>query len=328
MNKFQNLIFFSCLFSYIFSISVVKIEPSFVTFGEEVKFILTVQDYDSSVNNFYLKNANYESNINLYCSPSINNNNILNCNADININNKEELNYLIKNLYVNDIKTDLTVTIEKPKTLKLLGFDNNNEYYSYGISILDFTVNYNELYNSDVSIKFDDFSITNCTLDDESISYIKCYYVFPESSAGKSLKLIFNNNVTEYSINIKAPKKFSVIYHLYKDTYYSSSSIQDIIFDVDSSYKMNEHSIVLESETSDNEIIILSNCTYYFYDIRYAKCSGILNKNDAYYVYYDNQIINEKLFVYPEQNAITKVQKIKPKRIINLFIINYIYFRC
>ena len=72
MNKFQNLIFFSCLFSYIFSITVSKIEPSSVTFGEDATFILTVQDYDSSDNYFYLKNANDKHNIILDCSPLIN----------------------------------------------------------------------------------------------------------------------------------------------------------------------------------------------------------------------------------------------------------------
>ena len=77
---------------------------------------------------------------------------------------------------------------------------------------MEFKVNYNELYNSDVSIKLGDFSITNCKLEDGSIRKIICYYEFPESSTGKSLNLIFDKKVTEYSINIEAPPyEFSVI---------------------------------------------------------------------------------------------------------------------
>ena len=211
---------------------------------------------------------------------------------------------------MNDISTKLTVTLEKPKTLKLLNFNDDDEFYSYGISYLEFKVNYNELYNSDVSIKLGDFSITNYKLEDGSIRKIICYYEFPESSTGKSLNLIFDKKVTEYSINIEAPPyEFSVISRLYRDTYYFSSSTQEVYFEVDSSYKMNDHSIYLVPENSDNENIILSNCTYYSYGLEYGKCSGILNKNDAYYVYYDGKKINAKLFVYPEQTAITKVQK-------------------
>ena len=317
MNKFQNLIFFSCLFSYIFSITVSKIEPSSVTFGEDATFILTVQDYDSSDNYFYLKNANDEDYIILDCSPLINTYDKLSCSADIKIYYKEELNFLIKTLYVNDIRTKLTVTLEKPKTLKLLNFNDDDEFYSYEISYLEFKVNYNELYNSDVSIKLGDLSITNCKLEDGSIRKIICYYEFPESSTGKSLNLIFDKKVTEYSINIEAPPyEFSVISRLYRDTYYFSSSTQEVYFEVDSSYKMNDHSIYLVPENSDNENIILSNCTYYSYGLEYGKCSGILNKNDAYYVYYDGKKINAKLFVYPEQTAITKVQKIRPYKLL------------
>ena len=316
MNKFQNLIFFNCLFSYIFSITVTNIEPSIVTFGGEVAFALTVQDYDSSDNDFYLENEYDDSYFKLYCSPLINSYNILNCSANIKIHHKEKLNYPIKTLYVNKIKTNLTVTIEKPKTLKLLNFNDYGHFYSYGISLLKFEVNYNELYNSDVSIKFDDYSISNCTLDEESILYIKCYYEFPENSAEKSLNLKFDKKITSYKIKIEAPNEFSYIYHLYKEIYYSSESIQEVYFVVNSSYKMNDHSFVLVPVTSGNENITLSNCTYFKYGIEYGKCSGILNKYDKYYILNDNKNISKILYVYPEQTAITKIKYIKPEKLL------------
>ena len=57
MNKFQRTFILCCLFSYAFSLKVTKIEPTTVTYGENVDFTLTVQDYDPSKDySFYLTN--------------------------------------------------------------------------------------------------------------------------------------------------------------------------------------------------------------------------------------------------------------------------------
>ena len=50
MNQIKISIFFTYLFSYIFSIKINKIEPNIVTFDENIEFNLTVEDYDSSKN--------------------------------------------------------------------------------------------------------------------------------------------------------------------------------------------------------------------------------------------------------------------------------------
>ena len=316
MNKFQKIILLCCLFSYAFSLKVTNIEPKTVTLGEEnVNFTLTVQDYDSTkYYRFYLANDGDESKNNLYCSSSTST--TLKCTAkNIRLYYKEDLNNLTKTLFLDNENTNLAVTIEKPKSLKLLDF-YTDEIYSYGVSSFYFNVNLNELYKSDISIKFGDLPITNCSLDEDSISYINCYYEFPESSKGQILKLNFDGKDTNYSINIIAAKEFSNITKLDTKNYYISSSEQDVYFKVDSSYKMNEHKFKLVPENSTNENINLSNCKNYGYGIRYGKCSGILNKIDAYYVYVDNKNTNLKLFVYPVPTAITRVYDIDPYKLL------------
>jgi hypothetical protein len=61
MNKYLKIIFLTFLFSCVFSITFIKIEPNSVTLGDEVEFTLTVNDYDSEVLYVYLSNY-----INLY----------------------------------------------------------------------------------------------------------------------------------------------------------------------------------------------------------------------------------------------------------------------
>ena len=55
---------------------------------------------------------------------------------------------------------------------------------------------------------------------------------------------------------------------------------------------MNNHKIELVPITSGNKNITLNECTYYKNGISSAKCSGILDINDAYYVYIE--CINSK----------------------------------
>jgi hypothetical protein len=288
-----------------------------VTLGDNVNFTLTVEDLDptQSYYYFYLRNGFDDEGIRFSCLSSSESSTTLKCNVNIRLYNKVELNNLTKTLFLDGENTNLAVTIEKPKTLKLLKFDKES-YYSYGISSFGFRVNLNELYKSDVSIKFDEYSITNCSVSSKSISYINCYYQFPESSAGKKLKLNFGGEDTDYSIIINTPKDFSSINDLDVEEYYVSSTEQDVYFRVDSSYKMDGHSIKLVPETSTNENITLSKCTYNNVGIYYGKCSGTLNKVDAYYVYVDNKDVDLKLFVYPVPTAITSVDDIDPSELV------------
>ena len=315
MNKFQKIILLCCLFSYAFSLKVTNIEPSTMTFGESNVFTLTVEDYDSNENyNFYLANDDKKEYFYMYCQSSSESSTTLKCYVYFDINNKTEaLTNLTKTLFLDGEKTNLTVTFKIPESLELLGI-SGGQYYSYGVSRLEFRVNFNELYKSGFSIKFGDFSITNCSVSNYSISYITCYYEFPENSSEKTLNLKFGDKDTDYSVNIKAPKEFSLIDYLNKKEYYTSLSEQDVIFEVDSSYKMNDHSIKLVPE-STNENITLSNCQYYDYGIYSAKCSGILNKIDAYYVFVDDKNTSLKLFVYPVPTAITSVDDIEPNEL-------------
>ena len=315
MNKFQKIFLLCCLFSYAFSLKVTKIEPSTMTFGESDEFTLTVEDYDSNeYYNFYLANDDKKSYFYLGCQSSSESSTTLKCYVDFETNNKTEaLTNLSKTLFLNGEKTNLTVTFKIPESLELLGF-YGGQYYSYGVSRLEFSVNFNELYKSGFSIKIGDFSITNCSVSNDSLSDIYCYYEFPESSKGQTLKLKFGDKDTDYSVNIIAPKEFSSIDYLRKEEYYISLSEQDVYFEVNSAYKMDEHSIKLVSE-STNENITLSKCTIYGVGIEHAKCSGILNKIDAYYVFVDDKNTSEKLLVYPVPTAITRVYDIDPNEL-------------
>ena len=318
MNKFQKIILLCCLFSYAFSLKVTNIEPSTMTFGESNVFTLTVEDNDSTEyyqsHTFYLANDDKKSYFYLYCPTSSESSTTLKCNVYFNTNNKTEaLTNLTKTLFLDGEKTNLTVTFKIPESLELLGI-SGGQYYSYGVSRLEFRVNFNELYKSGFSIKIGDFSITNCSVSNDSLSSIYCYFEFPEISSEKTFNLKFGDKDTDYSVNIKAPKEFSKINYLRKEEYYVSSSEQDVYFGVDSSYKMNDHSIKLVPE-STNENITLSKCTYYDYGIYSAKCSGILNKIDAYYVFVDDKNTSEKLLVYPVPTAITSVDEIEPNEL-------------
>ena len=154
--------------------------------------------------------------------------------------------------------------------------------------------------------------MTNCSLDEDSIEYIYCYYEFPDNYGGKSLNLKFDNKDTDYTIFIFAQEEFSFIEKLYFKNYFVNSSEQDVYFEVNSFYKIDTHSFKLVPEMSTNENITLLKCTYFNYGKFYAKCSGILNKVEAYYVYVDNKNTNLKLLVYPVSKEITRIHDIQP----------------
>ena len=99
-------------------------------------------------------------------------------------------------------------------------------------------------------------------MEENSISSLNCYYEFPENLNGKTLKLKFGNDDTNYSITIKSPKEFSSIDELNIKEYYINSYEQDVYFRVDSAYKMDDHKFILVPEISTNENITLSKCIY------------------------------------------------------------------
>ena len=328
MNKLKKIIFFICIFSYILSTEVINIESSNVILGEKATFNLTVQNYIGFfVHRFYLGDNVIKDQITLNCKEI--NDTFLTCDANLDINELEYLTNLTKILYTFDKKdTGATVTINKPSTLKYY-YINYYKLYSYGVSSFYFSVNYNELYNSSISIKFGDISITNCKKN-ETYNDINCKHEFPESYINKTLKLIFNGEETNDSITIYEPPEFSYIDNLTKNTFYVSSTEQEIYFKVYSSYKMNENKIVLVPQSPGNSNITLFSCSYYNFGINEAKCSGLLNKIDAYYLYVNDEKTSLLIYVYPQQTMITKVNEINPNNITisslpYIFILNVDY---
>ena len=307
----QKILLFICLFSYIFSeTTFTAIQPTSATLGETIDFNITVENYESSVDikigendwsyYFYMPYCNLEGTNNVICRTKIT------------FNDKKQLNNLEKILYKNYAQTSLKININLPTSLKLVFF-NEYKFYSYGLSKLVFETNYNKLlFSTSPSIKIGSISITNCAIDQNSITNIECEHKFTQNNNGENLILSFNGQTTDNKITIATPPEFSNVKYLKKDTYYVSSSSQDIYFEVDSSYKMSSHSIVLIPLTSTNPSITLSSCTYFGYGIYSAKCSAVLDKNEVYNIYVDNKKISDKLTVNPTPSAISKVFNIKP----------------
>ena len=284
MNKLLKKILFICTFSYIFSIKVTNIEPTNVILGENVEFALTVEDYTSDHNHFHLGDDNDNNKIYIYCLS--NNDYILICKANITFFYEKYSNNLTKNLYVNNIRTDLTITINLPSSLKILEMDRNSNksYYAYGITNFYFKVNYNKLYNSSVSIKFGDISI-NCKISNDYIHNLNCFHEFPESYGNKTLDLTINNQTTGYSITLKIYPEFSLIYTI-EEKLYTNSKEQLIYIGIDSSKNFEKHSIVLVPQNPNNKNITLSSCKfendsiyYEYYNTfnEYGNCSAVLN---------------------------------------------------
>ena len=306
----QKILLFICLFSYIFSeTTFTAIQPTSATLGETIDFNITVENYESSVDikigendwtyYFYMPYCNLEGTNNVICRTKIT------------FNDKKQLNNLEKILYKNYAQTSLKININLPTSLKLVFF-NEYKFYSYGLSKMVFETNYNQLYTSSTQIKIGNISITNCVIDQNSITNIECEYKFTQNNNGENLILSFNGENTDNKITIANPPQFSKVKYLKKNTYYKSSSPQDIYFEVDSSYKMSSHSIVLVPLFSKNHKITLSSCTHFGYGIYSAKCSAVLNKNEVYNIYVDNKKISDKLTVNPKPSEINKVYNIKP----------------
>ena len=138
-------------------------------------------------------------------------------------------------------------------------------------------------------------------------------------------KLLTNDSITIYE-----PPEFSYIQNITKNTFYINSTEQEIYFKVYSSYKMNENKIVLVPQSPGNSNITLFSCSYYNFGINEAKCSGLLNKIDAYYLYVNDEKTSLLIYVYPEQTMITKVNEINPNNITisslpYIFILNVDY---
>ncbi len=309
MNKYLKIIFLTFLFSCVFSITFIKIEPNSVTLGDKVEFTLTVNDYDSEVLNVYL--SNYR--INLYLKKQ--NDGLYKSNnaTTIQFYNIKSLNNFTTNIYYNGNKTDLTVDIKIPTEIKLLYFYNYDIFYNYGISKLSFSLNYNKLYNTNVLIEFGNNIITNCTVEEYNIVNLICYHEFSTQKGGDKLNLKFNGKETNYSITLYTPKEFSKI-KLDKYKFYISSTEQIIISQVDSSYKIDEHEIVLVSSDSNNSNITLTSCKHYKTGILYVQCSAILNALGNHYVFVDNKNSSFMINIFPKPTSICRVN-IEPKTV-------------
>ena len=109
MYNYQIIIFFICLFSYIYStLKVNKIEPSTVIFSEDVEFNLTVQDYDSSINYNITIGVDFNPSL-IEITNCILGDSLLTCESYIFFSDKIFLNDFPKSLYIHNVKTGLSI---------------------------------------------------------------------------------------------------------------------------------------------------------------------------------------------------------------------------
>ena len=231
------------------------------------------------------------------------------------------------NLFFNNEKTNLTLTIEKPNSLELIkNYNNNFNIFNYAIAKFELVVNYNKLYNSSFTFKIGDENIYDCVINDDNVNLLVCEHEIITNKNILTLKLNDNN---EISYNIKEySKQFSKILNVLKSTYFINQNEQNVYFKVDSSYKMNESEIYLKN--SKNEKILLSNCSFFNYGFDYAKCNAMLKNIDNYDVYVNNLNTNIKISVLDLPKIISNIEKINPNKILisgeeTKFILNVDY---
>ena len=284
--------FFKAILIYFFShdnndFSITNIYPKIVTLGENNSFILSVSN-NRKYNNHRIKIANSYLNC-------INKNILtLECSSIITFSDLNDINNLTKYVTINDSNTNLLVKIDLPKTLKVLNC-LKYIYYSYDISHIKIKVNYNSLFNSNITFKIGNITLNNCSKDIESHHYIDCYQKFFTYQNSYDLPLLLNDQDTGLKIDIKTPEVFKEIEELDKNIYYVSYEPQFIYLRVNSFYKINNHKIELIPSISTNSNISLSSCQLTNYEMNFIKCFAILNKSDIYSIYVDNNYIKINL---------------------------------
>lgn len=309
--KFFFIIFFN-LFSNILTILLQEIEPKEITLGEKKSFALNVSKLGSNEINFSFDLKDIYNNKIFYLNCHTVSNILLNCDEiEILINeHKQVLLYPELSLYNGDEKTNLSVKILEPKEFNVLR-SNNDTLYNYGISIIEFVVNYNKKYNSSYIFTLGNNFINNCSINEDNVNLLVCYHEIQTSKENINLKL---NEYDYISFDIKSPEeKFSKIEKMEKSTYFINEFEQDVYFIVDSSYKMSESKIALISESSEK--INLSNCIYYSFDLKHAKCTGYLNRINNYEVYVNDSKSGKKISVLKTPNFISKIEQINPNKI-------------
>ena len=303
--------FFKAILIYFFShdnndFSITNIYPKIVTLGENNSFILSVSN-NRKYNNHRIKIANSYLNC-------INKNILtLECSSIITFSDLNDINNLTKYVTINDSNTNLLVKIDLPKTLKVLNC-LKYIYYSYDISHIKIKVNYNSLFNSNITFKIGNITLNNCSKDIESHHYIDCYQKFYNYQNSYDLPLLLNDQDTGLKIDIKTPEVFKEIEDIVKNTYYVSYEPQFIYLRVNSFYNINNHKIVLIPSISTNSNISLSSCQLTNYEMNFIKCFAILNESDIYTIYVDNNNTKINLFVY-EIFSTSKIISIYPNKI-------------
>ena len=113
------------------------------------------------------------------------------CTCVTHLIDKENLDFPIKYLYVNNKPTDITVELVKPEAIKFLYTVDSYglTYYTYGNSRIDLAFNLNTLFNSSIVVKLGDVQITNCEIDKTSIDRVICYHQFTQTGTNINLKV-------------------------------------------------------------------------------------------------------------------------------------------
>ena len=307
-----KIFFIIHLFSNVLTIILQEIEPKEIEIGAKVSFAVKVLELGSTEINFIfvLRDVYNNEIFSLNCKNV--SNILLKCDEkEILINEHKQV--LLKrelSLFYENEKSNLSVKILDPKELNVLR-SNNKTLFNYGISVIEFVVNYNKLYDSNYVFSLGNNNINNCSANEDNLSLLVCYCEIQTSKEILQLKLNENDNV---SFDIKFPEKtFSKIEKMEKAIYFINEFEQDVYFIVDSSYKISESKIELVSDSKEK--ILLSNCIYYDFGLKHAKCAGKLNTINNYEVYINNSKSGMKISVLKTPNFISKIECVNPKEI-------------
>ena len=226
--------------------------------------------------------------------------NNVNCWATLYLKNKakeKEIQYFYyyDPIEQTNIKSNISIVVTAPKTLKINSYYISNYRYSNCIFKdvktrirLDTNLNYLFDKNKD-KIKIGNNELFQCNRSSSDSENIYCYGIFNESTLKDDgtyeyLSITLNGEDTGFSTYVMVADTFTMISNIrpkYED-FYARKEEKTFILDVDSSLQIEKSQISLREKETGNKIILSCNKTDNFYEIH---CSGIVSEKGNYSVY-------------------------------------------
>ena len=265
----------------------------------------------------------------VYDSNSIKIENIVKCKTIIYLKNPskdKEIQYFYYYEPKNQkyVKTDVSIIVKTPKTLKIKSFSTNFCYNGgcYLIknvkSTIIFDTNLNTLFNQNKDkIKIGNNELFQCN---KSSDLIFCYVLINEGTLKKDgtyeyLNIELNEKNTGLSVYLTDElQEFSTIYNIGEifGDYHARENEKTFVLGVDSSFQIEKSQIYLKKDENENKIILSCEKSDNFFDIY---CSGIVSEGGEYYVYINETKKDLSLFLKETPAKFNYLISIKPQTI-------------